>query len=70
MTDKQKYLLNTLLDQLDMKNKHHRINLVRHIALNKYRTVEEIPTDFMSVIISTVQGLLAEPYKPKEKNEK
>lgn len=67
MTEKQKYLLNTLLDQLDMKNKHHRINLVRHLALNKYRTIEEIPTDFMSVIISTVSGLLAEPYQTGEK---
>ena len=61
MTDKQRYLLNTLLDKLDMNNKHHRINLIRHLALNKYRNIEDIPTDFMSVIISTVEGLLAEP---------
>ena len=67
MTDKQRFLLNTLLDQLDMKNKHHRTNLVRHLALNKYRNIEDIPTDYMSVIISTVSGLLAEPYQVGEK---
>lgn len=69
MTDKQRILLNTLLDHLDMKNKHHRTNLVRRLALNKYRTIEEIPTDFMSAIIGEIYSLLAEPDTRGEKNE-
>ncbi len=70
MTDKQRILLNSLLDRLDMRNKHHRINLVRRLAGNKYRDINEIPTDFMAAIINDINSLLAEPYKPKEKNEK
>lgn len=69
MTDKQRYLLNSLLDKLDMKNKHHRINLVRQLAANKYRTIDEIPTDYMSHIIGIVSGLLATPMETGDKNE-
>lgn len=67
MTDKQRYLLNTLLDQLDMKNKHHRTNLVKQLAANKYRNIDDIPTDYMSHIIGIVNGLLATPRETGEK---
>ena len=68
MTDKQRILLNSLLDRLDMNNKHHRINLVRKLANSEYRYIDEIPTDLMSFIIDSVYQLLAEPQKAKEKN--
>ena len=68
MTDKQRILLNSLLDRLDMNNKHHRINLVRKLANSEYRYIDEIPTDLMSFIINSVYQLLAEPQKAKEKN--
>jgi hypothetical protein len=61
ITDKQKFTMNTLLDQLDMKNKNHRKNLVRRFANNKYRSINEIPVDLASHIIIEIQNLLAEP---------